>query len=407
MADKKFTDYQSDLPLLYNSDLFKYIPDAYQLSDYFTDKLSSGNSYSDFLDLANSLNIPLNNDVSNIAPSISGDNKNINVSDFEPEENNFLSPEAAADLENLIGNIFPKTEAAKKIRIGKSDAADYEAKQKSMEKVNEYLAGIAALEKAIAMGEADAADYLAKQESFNKVKKSSTDKNKDMEIAMKTPPSKAEKEAAQKRIDEASKQETSEEEDGRPKGLKDYLAKFLEDGDALIALGSAIARGEGLVGGIEDYSKAVKQTKAEKAAAEKEQAEAEIKALEAAANITYKGALAQQAIAYAEKAGLPTATIQNAEMNAFTKALATGAAPGSEEYNKAWLAGFSEIMSTAKQNTPDVKDIILASELKDKYPELQQFLEGAGTSAVTPEGSDGANISLPYNEYLKMLQTNQ
>ena len=407
MADKKFTDYQQELPLLYNSDLFKYIPDAYQLSDYFTDKLSSGNSYSDFLDLANSLNIPLNNDVSNIAPSISGDNKNINVSDFEPEENNFLTPEASKDLESLIGNLFPKTEAGAKVaekkameKTGKMNTKRLEAEQESMKKLNEYLAGIAALQ---SMGEADAADYLAKQESFNKVKKSSADKNKDMEIAMKTPPSKEDKEAARKRIEGGMEEDTED----KPKAFKDYLAKFMEDGDALIALGSAIARGEGLVGGIEDYSKAVKQTKAEKAAAEKEQAEAEIKALEAAANITYKGALAQQAIAYAEKAGLPTAAIQNAEANALVKALTTGAEVGSEEYNKAWLEGFSEVISTAKTSTPDVKDIILASELEDKYPALKQFLEGAGTTTITPDGSDGANISLPYNEYLKMLQTNQ
>lgn len=356
-------------------------------------------SYQDFLDLAKTLNIPLYNDVSTIAPNLLGDSKNINVFDFKPEENSFLTPEASEDLDSLIGNLFPKTDAGKKVtekkaieKMSKRDAEDYEAKQKSFEKLNEYLAGIAALQ---SMGEADAADYLAKQKSFDKVKNSSSNKNEDMENEIEG--------AMENETEGAMENETED----KPKAFKDYLAKFLEDGDALIALGSAIARGEGLVGGIEDYAKTVKQTKAEKSAAEKEQAEAEIKALEAAANITYKGALAQQAIAYAEKAGLPTATIQNAEVNAFTKALATGANPGSEEYNKAWLEGFSEIMTTAKQNTPDVKDIILASELKDKYPELQQFLEGAGTSAIAPEGSDGANISLPYNEYLKMLQTNQ
>ena len=40
------------------------------------------------------------------------------------------------------------------------------------------------------------------------------------------------------------------------------MAKILDDGDALIALGGAIARGEGLVGGLEEFSKTRKETEA-------------------------------------------------------------------------------------------------------------------------------------------------
>jgi len=70
----------------------------------------------------------------------------------------------------------------------------------------------------------------------------------DFEIKMKKKPERKEEEA--------------KKEDDKPKGLKDYMAKIFEDGDALIALGGAIARGEGLVGGLEEFSKTRKETEA-------------------------------------------------------------------------------------------------------------------------------------------------
>ena len=79
------------------------------------------------------------------------------------------------------------------------------------------------------------------------------------DIELKPRPTKEDKAAAKKRI-EGDKEEPKE--DDRPKGLKDYMAKIFEDGDALIALGGAIARGEGLVGGLEEFSKTRKETEA-------------------------------------------------------------------------------------------------------------------------------------------------
>ena len=79
------------------------------------------------------------------------------------------------------------------------------------------------------------------------------------DIELKPRPTDEDKEAAKKRI-EGDKEEAKE--DDRPKTLKDYMAKILDDGDALIALGGAIARGEGLVGGLEEFSKTRKETEA-------------------------------------------------------------------------------------------------------------------------------------------------
>jgi len=79
------------------------------------------------------------------------------------------------------------------------------------------------------------------------------------DIELKPRPTEEDKEAAKKRI-EGDKEEAKE--DDRPKTLKDYMAKILDDGDALIALGGAIARGEGLVGGLEEFSKTRKETEA-------------------------------------------------------------------------------------------------------------------------------------------------
>ena len=79
------------------------------------------------------------------------------------------------------------------------------------------------------------------------------------DIELKPRPTKEDKAAAKKRI-EGDKEEPKE--DDRPKTLKDYMAKILDDGDALIALGGAIARGEGLVGGLEEFSKTRKETEA-------------------------------------------------------------------------------------------------------------------------------------------------
>jgi len=106
------------------------------------------------------------------------------------------------------------------------------------------------------------------------------------DIELKPRPTEEDKAAAKKRI-EGDKEEPKE--DDRPKTLKDYMSKILDDGDALIALGGAIARGEGLVGGLEEFSKTRKESEATEYARQvakyERERQAELDALEKTATL--------------------------------------------------------------------------------------------------------------------------
>ena len=292
-------------------------------------------SYQDFLNLAKSLNIDLSGGVNNIAPQLTDANPKIVMPEAAKEiagninNDTFLTPEAQEELDDFLGFLFPKTEAGKQRaeekaieRMGKLDAKDYLAKQKSMADMNEYLAGVAALQ---SMGEADAADYLAKQESFSKIPRDDEELNNE-----------------DSNVSSADEGVTipEEEEDERPKGLKDYLKDIMSDGDALIALGGALARGEGLVGGLEDFSEARKATKA----LEREIAEQEFERARQAKLDEYTIATAQMDIAY-KQSQLSTDEVKNAQSAAEFEALSEGIDPKNPELTAAEIERYYQILN--------------------------------------------------------------
>jgi hypothetical protein len=137
-------------------------------------------------------------------------------------------------------------------------------------------------------------------------------KNKNLlagpDIKMKTKP----------KVPETKKEEAKKEDD-RPKALKDYLKEIMSDGDSLIALGGAIARGEGLVGGLEDFNKARKETAAlELALSDKLYERERQKKLD-----EYTIATQQMDIAY-KQSQMTTDDMKNAEYAAASQALAEG-----------------------------------------------------------------------------------
>ena len=293
-------------------------------------------SYQDFLNLAKSLNIDLGDGgVNNIAPQLTDANPKIVMPEAAKEiagninNDTFLTPEAQEELDDFLGFLFPKTEAGKQRaeekaieRMGKLDAKDYLAKQKSMADMNEYLAGVAALQ---SMGEADAADYLAKQESFSKIPRDDEELNNE-----------------DSNVGSADEGVTipEEEEDERPKGLKDYLKDIMSDGDALIALGGALARGEGLVGGLEDFSEARKATKA----LEREIAEQEFERARQTKLDEYTIATAQMDIAY-KQSQLTTDEVKNAQSAAEFEALSEGIDPKNTDLTAKQIERYYEILN--------------------------------------------------------------
>lgn len=362
-------------------------------------------SYQDFLDLAKSLNIDLSDGVSSIAPKLTDASPKTVMPEAAKEiagninNDTFLTPEAQEELDEFLGFLFPKTEAGKERaeqksieRMSEMDAADYEARQKSMADMEEYLAGIAALEN---MGEADAADYLARQASLDKVKADSTAKGGGPDIVMKTPPTKEEKEAAQKRIEEASK----EKDDDKPKGLKDYIRKAFEDPEAIVAFGRALVEGRGVSGGLEEYSKEREEGEKEQAALDAAAADLAFEKQKAEVDALYKAALSEQALAQAEKSQLGPNEIQIAQAMAMKAGNPAGTPEEMEAYNKAFFEALQTQITSKKDTGLDLDDTIkilaLTGQLTpEKIKELFP-VQGGGqtTGTVTDNVIDAPGVS--------------
>ena len=343
-------------------------------------------SYQDFLNLAKSLNIDLSGGVNNIAPQLTDANPKTVMPEAAKEiagninNDTFLTPEAQEELDDFLGFLFPKTEAGKQRaeekaieRMGKLDAKDYLAKQKSMADMNEYLAGVAALQ---SMGEADAADYLAKQESFSKIPRDDEELNNE-----------------DSNVGSADEGVTipEEEEDERPKGLKDYLKDIMSDGDALIALGGALARGEGLVGGLEDFSEARKATKA----LEREIAEQEFERARQAKLDEYTIATAISDIAY-KQSQLTTDEVKNAQNAAYFEALAEQINPDDPNISAEDMRRYYEILNKKMDMIINKEKPMTIGTLAD------QIAMGAVTGNETTAGAAGQDnnqITESYTEY--------
>jgi hypothetical protein len=145
--------------------------------------------------------------------------------------------------------------------------------------VSEYNKGVAALE------EMNKNELSVRKAQLSKPKNKSNntpnDTLNDFDIVMKTPPTKEEKEAAQKRIDNKNKSEKKETETktGKDYGELGFFQKLLkaatENPEATLALGRALLKGEGLGIGLSDFAE-------EKIAQDKAQAALDVAAEEKA-----------------------------------------------------------------------------------------------------------------------------
>ena len=217
-------------------------------------------SYSDFLNLAKTLNIPLNsNSVSTIAPTL-GDSKseldkalsdivgNIKKAEFSKSQG-----QAMGDASGIMANLMDDSEYNKP---GEDDIYTLYDLARDME--NQGIITLNPTDNMFTKNMLSKKDMeMMKALRSDEAYSPGLYDDLDIELIDKPPVPSSDEDVVE---DEGVK--VPLEEDDRPKGLKDYLKDIMSDGDSLIALGSAIARGEGLVGGLEDFNEARKATKA-------------------------------------------------------------------------------------------------------------------------------------------------
>lgn len=181
-----------------------------------------------------------------------------------------------------------------------------------------------------------------------------------------------------KMLEKELKEKAKEEPDE-----KSMLQKLFERYD-LVSLGADIASGKGLVEGLRDQEASITQSKKDQAAALRQAALDQSK-------IEYNSALAQQAKAYAEKAGLPPEKIQIAELTARTQTLASGIKIDDPEFAGNFTANLATILQKQLEEAGDplgLKDIMTIGAIKagdpgaflDSY--LKQAQEQSGTGGT-------------------------
>lgn len=211
----------------------------------------------------------------------------------------------------------------------------------------------------------------------SKPKKKYTDMDQPNAMGGKTTPKKA----------TGKKKETTkkEEEEADDRGM---LQKLFERYD-LVSLGNAIGRGEGLLPGIEKQEAAIKQEKKDAAAAQRQ-------TILDASKINYQSALAEQASAYALKAGLPAEKIQIAQTTAKAMTMGTGLSVDSLEFQEAYTRNLAEILQKQLETSADplgLGDAIKLGVLKgggDPAAFLDQYMDQlpAGSALNTTGGQD-------------------
>ena len=188
-----------------------------------------------------------------------------------------------------------------------------------------------------------------------------------------------------KKATEKKKETTKKEEEADDRGM---LQKLFERYD-LVSLGNAIGRGEGLLPGIEKQEAAIKQEKKDAAAAQRQ-------TILDASKINYQSALAEQASAYALKAGLPAEKIQIAQTTAKAMTMGTGLSVDSLEFQEAYTRNLAEILKKQLETSADplgLGDAIKLGVLKgggDPAAFLDQFVDQlpAGSKLNTTGGQD-------------------
>lgn len=204
-------------------------------------------------------------------------------------------------------------------------------------------------------------------------KKKSTDMNQPNAMGGKTTTKKTKEETTK------AKEETDD---------RGMLQKLFERYD-LVSLGNSIGRGEGLLPGIEKQEAAIKQEAKDSAAAQRQ-------TILDASKINYQSALAEQASAYAAKAGLPAEKIQIAQTTAKAMTMGTGLSVDSPEFQEAYTRNLAEILQKQLETSADplgLGDAIKLGVLKgggDPAAFLDQYMDQlpAGSALNTTGGQD-------------------
>jgi|TARA_B110000858_G_C17769431_1_gene458819 hypothetical protein len=220
------------------------------------------------------------------------------------------------------------------------------------------------------------ADKKAKDAGIASLKKEFTDMNQPNAMGGKT---------TSKKATEKKKETTKKKEETDDRGM---LQKLFERYD-LVSLGNSIGRGEGLLPGIEKQEAAIKQEAKDSAAAQRQ-------TILDASKINYQSALAEQASAYASKAGLPAEKIQIAQTTAKAMTMGTGLSVDSLEFQEAYTRNLAEILQKQLETSADplgLGDAIKLGVLKgggDPAAFLDQYMDQlpAGSALNTTGGQD-------------------
>lgn len=334
-------------------------------------------SYSDFLNLAKTLNIPLNsNNVSTIAPTL-GDSQS----------------ELDKALSDIIGNIN-KAEFSKSQGQAMGDAAGVlsllanQQNNKNDNRINyDDIPVHMRMPPIVGSFGTDTGIFTSR-----KLEEPTYD---DLDIVLKSKPPIPdrfkEEEIKEEEEDSETPPKSEEEEDIRPKGLKDYLKDIMSDGDALIALGGAIARGEGLVGGLEDFSEARKATKA----LQRELATQQFERDRQTKLDEYTIATAIADIAYKESQ-LTTDEVKNAQSAAAFEALSEGININDPNVTSAQMKKYYQILNKKMDMIINKEKPMTIGTLAD------QIAMGAVTGGETTTGAIGQGnnqITESYTDY--------
>ncbi len=218
-------------------------------------------------------------------------------------------------------------------------------------------------------------------------------------IISKTPV-KNEKKEENKVVKKDDEKDPTPEKDNRTK-IGKIMDGLLKKDDFLMDLGLRLLEGEGLFPG------AIKAAKVQKEADVAED-KAKLEQLELASKLRYNTALANQAEAYAVKAGLPPEKIQEAQIRGIMEAAKKGLNPGDDGYDEAYIDGFIKTLDKEDVNPflKNIDDAFMFEMLKDKFPQLANYVGSQG-SGQTTAGTTGTfdspigPVELNINDYLK------
>ena len=346
-------------------------------------------SYSDFLNLAKTLNIPLNsNSVSTIAPTLGDSQSELDkalsdiVGNIKKAEFSKSQGQAMGDASGIMANLMYDSEYNKP---GEDDIYTLYDLARDME--NQGIITLNPTDNMFTKNMLSKKD-MEMMKALRSDEAYSPGLYDDLNIELKDKPPVP---SSDEDVVEDEGVKVPEEEDERPKGLKDYLKDIMSDGDSLIALGGAIARGDGLVGGLEDFNEARKATKA----LQRELATQQFERDRQTKLDEYTIATAIADIAYKESQ-LTTDEVKNAQSAAAFEALSEGININDPNVTSAQMKKYYQILNKKMDMIINKEKPMTIGTLAD------QIAMGAVTGGETTTGAIGQGnnqITESYTDY--------